>query len=158
MPRHKQIKKEQINIDEAFNRHQDIAKREQMRRSLFLDNIRDLIKIFDGQEYKVILGNDPPPTWAGYLGQVEVYYTRTQIERWRKIFKVLCEQFKINELDLIEVPESRLGDISSIAINQDDAKELLAQAITCISQDWKDIVANKKGKPSSDECDHKGKE
>jgi hypothetical protein len=144
----------EINGERAFARHQKIADRELERRALFLENVRDLVEMFESEDFKAILGFDPPPTWAGYLGQIEVFYSRAQVERWRKVW-TFCKTNNIDLLDVVEAPESRIEDISRIkGLNREEYAELITKAKLLTSRDWKDTIAPFLGKVTTDECMH----
>ena len=152
----KKISQEKISVDEAFTRHSKIVNRENTRRGLLLENVEDLVKMFDTQQYKVILGFDPEPHWSGYLAQVEVYYSRAEVERWRKIWRRLVQELKIKPEELILVPVTRLEDIARFVRSTNEAEEMLGAAKINTPQDWKDTLAKYNGQPTSLDCDHKG--
>ena len=153
MPRQKQVKKEDINFDKAFEVHSRICDREQARRALLVDNIKDLVWMFDTQSYKGMLGSNPPPVWAGYLGLVEIYYSRSEVERWRRIWHYF-QSIDVKLQDLFDVPETRLEDIAKIAPDSQKALELYGQAKVLGSLEWRNALAEFQGKPTSDECVH----
>jgi len=149
------IKQKEINSEEAFTRHQRIGDRELQRRQLLAENIMDLNEMFESQGYKAILGFDPPPRWSAYLAQIEVYYSRAEVERWRKIVQRLVKDFGYELRDFLDIPVSRLQDIVSIATDKEKAKDLFYRARSNTPQDWKDTLCEFTGKPTSDECIHK---
>lgn len=144
----------EIDSQKAFERHQKIIDREKMRRQLLAENVFDLNEMFETQEYKVILGFDPPPVWSGYLSQIEIYYSRAKVERWRKIVEKLVKSFGFDIIELFDIPESRLEDIARNATTKEQVKELLLTAKTNTPQDWKDTLAEFKGLPTSLDCKH----
>ena len=77
----KQQEKE-INAEKAFKIHQDIIEREKQRRKLFGLNAIDLVQMFDKNFYKSILGEGVEAKWAGYLADIEIYYSRSKIGRF----------------------------------------------------------------------------
>ncbi|HOE15458.1 MAG TPA: hypothetical protein PLH82_02125 [Candidatus Paceibacterota bacterium] len=149
----KQLRLDQINSDEAFNRHQRIAEREKIRRELLIENMRDLLQQFGTQGYKVILG-DEDSEWTAYLSEVEVFYPRTRIDRWRKILSVLVNSYHIEPLSFIDIPEIRLEAVSKLSKNKDEALEWLSRARTAVPLDWRNHIAEHYGKPTSEECQH----
>ena len=148
-------KSKEVDSITAFNRHQTIIGREIARRRLFAENVLDLSEMFENQEYKVILGFDPPPQWSGYLSQVEVYYSRGQVERWRKIVKKLIKDFGFIIDEIVDIPEGRLEDITKISETKDEANELIVIAKTALPRDWKITINKRIGKPNPDDCEHK---
>lgn len=153
MSRTKKIQKDSINVDKAFDIHSKICDREVARRALLLDNIKDLVWMFETQSYKAILGFDPPPKWSGYLGMVEMYYSRAEVERWRKIYSYFNNPaFEIDKL--MKLPVTRLEDIARLNPDIPTAIDLVAQAEVLSSLDWKNTLAEKAGKPTSWDCQH----
>lgn len=153
--RPKKISLDKIDSTKAFERHQLISEREKMRRRLFLENVKDLFEMYETQQYRPILGADDTASWEAYLAQIEVFYTRSQVHRWQKLWKTLVKDFKIDPLDFIDVPESRLEDIEKTAGTADQARELIDQARTVsTSRDWHDIICEKLGKPTTETCKH----
>jgi len=151
--KYKPLDKEKINPDEAFETHQRICKRELQRRALLVENIIDLQKMFDKQLYKAILGFDPPPVWSGYLGLIEIYYTRSEVERYRKIFGYFVGEKKYKLEDILDIPVTRLENIVN-ANPTEKLDELLEQARQLTSLEWKNALAETMGKPTSWECKH----
>ena len=151
--RRKQKEKLELNSEKAFERHQSIIRRELERRKLFLENISDLWEMFNTQEYKVILGLDDAQ-WAGYLGEVAIYYTRSQVERWRKIWQKLEKELEIKPETFIDIPETRLADISNLVSSKEEVEDWFSKARTAIPLDWKNHLAEYRGKPTSEECKH----
>lgn len=156
MSRVKEIKKESIDADKAFDVHKLICERELARRALLVDNIVDITeKMFGEQLYKPLLGSDPNPVWSGYLGLVEIYYSRSQVERYRKIYNFFFKKHGFKMIEVLAVPDSRLDQIV-IANSKDKEKviELIEQAKILDSRQWRDAVAEAQGKPTSDDCKH----
>lgn len=154
MPRGKIISKDKIDVDKAFEVHSRIVERELARRALLADNVKDLTWMFDTQHYKGILGFDPPPQWTGYLGMVELYYSRAEVERWRKIYHYF-DSIDTSLDTVFDIPPTRLEDIAKIAPDVIKLNLLLSQARQLGSLEWKNALAEFQGKPTSDECDHK---
>lgn len=147
-----------MNLEEkgkkAFNIHKQIEAREIKRRELFAQNVLDLVQMHDEKLYEPILGFDPPPKWSGYLGLIELFYSRSQVERWRKIINKLVKDWDIEPKVFITIPETRLEDIANLIQDKKEGLELLAQAGTVTAMDWRRIVQELKGEPTSDTCKH----
>lgn len=150
----KKLTDKEIDGAKAFELHQKISNQEQMRRALFLSNVQAIEELYDTQGYKAILGYDPTPTWEAYLSQTEVFYSRAQIERWRKIYQKLVKEYGIDLIDYLEVPETRMEDISRLSLNKLDADELLHKAKVLTPQGWKDEISVRTGKANSLDCPH----
>ncbi len=149
----KNIPLNQIDEIEAFERHQKIVERERMRREFLVENMRDIVSIFKTQQYKAILGDESAP-WSGYLAEVEVYYPRNKVEKWRRIIEMFDSIGASLELSM-GIPESRLDDLTQISIsNKDSFIDWLSQAKTALPLDWKNFIAESKGKPTSENCQH----
>lgn len=157
MPKVKQIKIADIDFDKAFDVHKMICEIELQRRELLAKNIRLLTEMFDKQYYKAILGEPPTPRWAGYLGMIEIYYSRGEVERWRKIYHVFVEDFQMKFETFIEIPVSRLEQIAQFAKNKEDAEKLISLAAHNNPQEWRDTLLIHEGKPDHYDCEHTNK-
>lgn len=154
MAKQKQIDRDKIDVDKAFAVHVRITDREVARRALLVDNIKDLVWMFETQSYKAILGFDPPPQWTGYLGMVEIYYSRAEVERWRKIWLRLVVDLGLDLVPIISVPTTRLEDIARVATGTQHTLDLIAQAKELGSLEWRNVIAELQGKPTSYDCKH----
>jgi hypothetical protein len=142
-----------MNGERAFSKHQNIKDREQERRKLLAQNMIALVEMFETQEYRAVMGDDEA-SWSAYLSEIEVFYARGKVEKWRKIYKVLVEGCGIDLSELQILPESRLESLSKILTPEMDLKEWLNKAEILAPQDWKDEVAPFIGKPDSEHCQH----
>ena len=122
---------------------QVIEDREYERRRLFLQNIEDLAMVFESKLYEVEFDE-----WAGYLGQLEIFYSRSEVHKWIKIWQFFKEK-KISLGDYLDIPVSRLLDIVKVG-----DIHLLNEAKSLLSRDWKDTIAECLGKPTTDTCKH----
>ena len=146
-----------VNSQEAFDRHNEIKKRESMRRQLLALNIEDISKMYETQGYRVILGDDPTPPWTAYLAEVELFYSRAQVERWRRIYQKFVKEFELTLDKFFDVPETRLEDMSKVVKNKSEIDEWLNRALTATSLDWRNFIAEAMGKVTTEECEHKFK-
>jgi len=145
--------------EEAFNLYQQVKDNEKTRRKLFILNVVSLTEIYNKNLYKEILGEEVEPKWNGLLADLEIYYTRSKIERWRKIITKLVGELKIDPEKLIEIPETRLENIVSIYDKQDaEINDLLELAKNMIPIDWRNLVRSAQGKVTTDDCDHEFQE
>jgi len=138
----------------AFELDKSIKENELVRRKLFIKNILGLVQMYEEKLYEYLQGEGIEPNWAGYLGDVEKYYTRSKIERWRKIINKLIKEFGIDINSIVEVPETRLEDISLVAENKEHAENLIMNAKILKSRDFKDLIRVNQGKPIMDDCEH----
>jgi hypothetical protein len=134
----------------AFQLHQELTANETMRRGLLIRNIEILEEIFNKGLYRDLLG-DPNGEWAGYLSSIDVFYSRSEVNRWLKIKKVLADKFGFKLMDLLDIPISRLATVASIAKTKEQAEELLGYAKTNLPRDWKDLVNSLRGKHTTDD-------
>jgi len=141
--------------EKAFKLDKQIKERELERRKLFISNVLDLVQVYDEQLYKYVQGEGAEPNWAGYLGDINKYYPRSKIERWRRIINKLIKKFDIDINSFVSVPETRLEIISSIAENKEDAENLIADAKILTSRDFTNLIRVRQGKPVEDNCNHK---
>ena len=153
----KKIPLEEINANEAFDIHSSIIEREKVRRELMISNVVDLVSLFDKQAFRAILG-DENGSWSAYLSQLEVWYSRGTVEKWRKIYSRLTKELQIEPFSYIDIPESRLEDIVKIVKDKDDANDLFSKAKLLIPGDWKSEIFERRGKPTQDECNHEEEE
>lgn len=150
----KGIPLEEIDSVEAFNRHTRIVEREQIRRRLLAENMKDFTEMFETQQYKAFLGDETAP-WGAYLSEVDVYYTRSRVDMWRRIFAIFTQKLGIVATEYCDIPESRLYDLTTVKIkNIEEAKEWFGKARTLTPQDFRDETREAKGLPISDECKH----
>ena len=147
--------KEENKSQKAFEIDKSIKDNELQRRKLFISNILSLVQMYDEGLYKHILGEGVEPNWAGYLGDIQKYYTRSKIERWRKIINKLIKKFGIDINSFIEVPETRLEAISRVSETKEEAESLIMDAKILTARDFRDLINKKLGKPTTDNCEHK---
>lgn len=132
---------------DGFELHKYIEKNELKRRRLLLENIECLEKIYKDKLYKEILGDDSAE-WSAYLSQIEVYYTRAKI---RKLLKI-SEKFKMQLDKIIDIPISRLMDITSL--ENVDYDEWFDKARVLTPRDWRIEIRHAKGLVTADTCEH----
>lgn len=144
------MSKEERQGENLFFLNQRIQDRETQRRKLFLENVADLKKIFDEELFKLEYEN-----WAGFLGQLGVYYSRNEVDTWRKVYEFFIDKHNFDPDIFIGVPVSRLDDIRRLeTINKVQISELIDKAKELPSRDWKDEIAEFLGKPTTSDCKH----
>jgi hypothetical protein len=144
---------DEINEIVATRHHNLVVELNNASRRVQHDIMRTLNELFKTQGYKAILGDENAP-WSAYLSQAEIFYPRSKVNNWRKIISVLEDKFDLTSSDYVNVPESRLINIARVATSAEDAKELIANAEVLTPLDWKNLIAERKGKPTSEECKH----
>ena len=150
----KAFSKDEIDAVEAFERNERIKDREKKRRVLFIENVIEIAMMHETQQYKAILGYSPPPRWSGYLAQLELYYSRSEIDRWRRIVQKLVQEFGIPIEDLVLIPSTRLRDVMNIAKDAKEAEEYCDLAKHQTPSEWSETVRDAKGLPTPSTCKH----
>ena len=136
--------------EKAFNLHTQIATNEKTRRGLLSLNCELITEMIDEKLYKHYLG-DPSAPLTAYLAALDVFYSRSQVNRFRKINKV----FKTLGIDIKEVwdiPDSRLSDIVNNA-TAENVNDLLDKARILIPSDWNTEMRKLKNLPNEDDCE-----
>ena len=134
----------------AFKLNEELITGEKARRAILVRNIEILEEVLSKGLYRDILG-DPNAEWAGYLGSIDVYYTRAEVNRWIKIKRKLSDEFGIDLMDLLDIPVTRLEAIAGVAEDSNHAEELLGYARTNLPRDWNDLVRKLRGKHTIDD-------
>jgi len=150
MIKNKKEKRQEIDGKEFFDLNQKIIDREKQRRLLMVDNIRDIAKVFDKKLYNVEFEN-----FAGFLGQVEAYYTRTEVYRHMNINKRLLEEFNFDPQKIYIISITRLETIAKYAKDKTQAEDLMDKAKVLTSRDWREEINEIRGKPMMKDCEHK---
>lgn len=138
--------------ERAFQLHSTVVENESKRRQLLASNAKILAELKDLGLYKAILGDDRGP-WSGYLGQLEVMYSRNQINTLILIYKGL-ERLGVDLEQVQDISHSRLVDIVAVARHA-TVGEWIDKARVLTSLDWSDEIRLVKGRPTSTDCKHK---
>jgi len=133
----------------GFSLHQQISLNEKRRRELFASNINLLRKMKDTGLYKAVLG-DEKGEWAGYLGQIEVFYSRNEVYNWMRIFDKFVTELGFNIPDICDIPTSRLIELLTV-INKENCQTLVDQARVLTNRDFTDEIRSIKGLPTIDD-------
>lgn len=136
----------------AWELHQSIQKNELERRRLLLENMSLIHDIHSNGLYKVILGDDNAQ-WSAYLGQHEVFYTRSKVYTLDKIYQKFIKQLKLDPSQISEIPLTKLSALLPIVDDQ-NVLYWIAQAEALTSQDFNDELRKSQGKISYLECPH----
>jgi len=146
--------------EEAFNLHQEILEMEKASRAVTLKIMEALIQMQETKGFKAVLG-DQEAEWHAYLADVGVFYSRSRVRRWKRIFE-LCKAFDLNKEMVFTIPESRLEQVALLAPKVLDTekkvKEALSYAAIHLPKDWKNELLKYKGQPTMDDCKHEFKE
>jgi len=135
----------------AWKLDQTIKENEEQRRFLLVENARLLSEIYDNQYYKDLLGFEDAE-WGGYLGDIEVYYSRNQINTYIKVYKKLVRELAILSSTWDSLPITRLADCSSL-LTAENAEEWFAKISVLTSKDWQIELRKARGQLTEDD-DH----
>jgi len=127
----------------AFSCHRSIEQNEKLRRILLIKNITSLVDMLDKEYYKVILG-DEQAEWAGYLAQLEIFYSRNQVHTYTKIYKYLTQNLNIDPEKWFEVPITRLSECLPF-VNKKNYRSWFDKANILTGQDWQIEIRKEKG-------------
>lgn len=146
--------------EEAFALHQEILEMEKASRAVTLKIMEALIQMQESKGFKAVLG-DQEAEWSAYLADVGVFYSRSRVRRWKRIFD-LCNLFDLNKEMIFMTPESRLEQVAlltpKILNTEKKVKEALSYAAILLPRDWKNELAKYRGLPTPDDCKHSFKE
>jgi hypothetical protein len=138
--------------ENAFSYDMKIKANEQKRRELAAENAMLLSTMKKHNLYKAILG-DENAEWSGYLGQIEVMYSRNDVYNMIRIYDKFTNELNIKYESICDIPKSRLLDIISI-VDASNVVEWCDKARVLINQDWAFEVRNAKGLKTEDTCTH----
>lgn len=142
-----------IRGQEAFDKHQEIVSNEKTRRELMAKNARLLNEMHESHLYQDFLG-DNEAEWAGYLAEVEVYYTRSKVHALTTAYKRLTEKLGIHEDIWSQVPLTRIIDMLPI-VTAENYPDWFAKGLTLTTRDWNIEIRQAKKLPTEeDEHEH----
>lgn len=145
--------KEENKGDIAFSFHKKIIDNEKKRRELFAENASILSMMLEQEHYKAILG-DINADWAAYLGQIEVFYSRNEVNNIINIHNKFVKELHILPAEFSDIPRSRLVDIIPF-VNNSNYEDWFAKARVLTGRDWNIEVRKEKGLlTEEDEHDH----
>jgi hypothetical protein len=138
---------------EAFYIHAEIVNNEKLRRDLIARNAVLLEEMREKKYYQDILG-DPDGQWAGYLGDLEIFYSRSRVHQLITLYKRLTLKLGIVEGAWAQVPLTRLMDALPV-IDENNWEDWFAKAITLTTRDWNIELRQAKGLTSEvDDHEH----
>jgi len=133
----------------AWKLDQQIKDNELKRRMLLIENAKHLSTIYEEGYYKELLGFEDSE-WAGYLADLEVFYSRNKVNSYVTVYRKLTGQLKIEPEEWVHIPMTRLMDIVSI-LTEGNVDDWLAKASILTSKDWKIELRKAKGQVTEDE-------
>lgn len=140
----------------AFKIHTEIKDNENQRRVLLAKNAMLLDSMLNTRMYKLILG-DEEGTWAGYLSDIEVFYTRNAVDTMTRVYKKLTGKLDISQEIWVEVPITRLADALPF-IDETNWEDWFTKALTQTQRDFKIELRKAKGQiTEEDEHEHVNK-
>ncbi len=137
---------------EAFGLHKLITEAEGVRRNLYGKIMYGLAEMYEKGLYKEFLG-DENAEWAGYLSEVEIFFSRNQVKDFIRIYNKFTRELKFEPTSYIDLPKARLIDILPI-VDTNNLGEWLSKASVLTSRDWKIEVRQAKGLLTEEE-EHK---
>lgn len=140
---------ESIRGEEAFDLHQRIVSNEKERRQLMAANAGLLSEMFQTGLYKEILG-DEEGEWAGYLAQLEIYYTRSKVHALKTVYDRLTKKLNIHQNVWAEVPLTRLMDALPV-ITENNYEDWFVKAVVLTTKDWNIELRKAKGLPHEED-------
>lgn len=134
----------------AFKYHTEIVANETERRKLLSRNAELLTDMIGLGLYKIFLGDETAQP-AAYLSQLEVFYSRLQLNRLRAIQRHFKERLGIDPVTIFDIPESRLSDLL-VVTTPENVEELLGLARTMLPRDWAAHIRGLKNLPTPESC------
>jgi hypothetical protein len=134
----------------GFFLNQKIVENEKARRALLIENIDYLAEVLDAQLYKEILG-DEDSEWAGFLAQLDVWYTRAEVNRYIKLRRKLQLELGFDLKELLDIPLLRLEAIADHTKTKAEAEKLIEIASVATPRDWREEINTFLGKPTEDD-------
>lgn len=134
---------------EAFNLDVKIRQNESQRRLLLAENAKLLAEVLDKKLYHELLG-DENGDWAGYLGNLELFYSRNQSYTMIRIYRKLTEKLGIPPEIWVDVPITRLADVLPIITGENYA-DWFASAVSLTPKDWRIELRKHTGKMSEED-------
>jgi hypothetical protein len=141
------------DAEKAFNIHKEIEKNELERRNLLAKNVELISQMKNEELYKIILGDDKSQ-WAGYLGQIEVMYSRNDVYNMIRIQQKYCNELGITFIEIADIPKSRLLSLIPI-VTKENLQDWLSKARVLTNADFNIELRQTKGLPTSETCEHK---
>lgn len=139
---------------QAFEQYKEIQANEAIRRQLYAENIEILGKMRESGSYKVIQG-DETTTWAGFLGLVDIMYSRNEVHNMLRVKYKFIDQLHLTYEEILDIPISRLIHLIPV-VTQENVQTLVDQAKVLTNQDFQDEIRKLKGLPTTDdEHEHK---
>jgi hypothetical protein len=136
----------------AMELHQLIMQNELNRRQLLFANMEHIGKMYHDKLYQVFLGDDTA-SWSAYMGQFDVFYTKSQVYLMNKIYQKFIKELGLDSKDISDIPHSKLGLLVNL-VNKENVHLWLTKSRELTSQDFKDEIRKATGKVSYLACSH----
>ena len=118
----------------AWEIDERIKNNEKARRMLLAKNAELLDTIYEEKLYKELLGFEDGE-WAGYLADLEIFYTRNQINTYRRLYRKLTLELDIAPEVWVDVPITRLSDCLPV-LTKSNYGDWFTSALSLTSRDW----------------------
>lgn len=138
--------------EKAFTLHKNIQTNERNRRLLLVENISLLIEMLDNKYYQDILG-DEEGEWAGYLADLEIFYSRNQVYTYIKIYKELTQNLGVQPGKWLDIPITRLSECLPF-LTKKNYEDWFSKASVLTGRDWQIEIRIAKGE-ITEEDEHK---
>lgn len=138
---------------EAWKLNEMVIENEKKRRQLLFDNMKYLAELHNTGLFRAVLGDGEAP-WSAYLGQHEVFYSRSQVYNYVKIYNKFIKELKLDSQLLVNIPYSLLYSLIRV-VNENNVIEWLDKAKSLTTQDFRDELRIAEGKESYNDCKHK---
>lgn len=129
--------------DEAFALHAKIVANEKARRELMAENAKNLNEMYEKGLYQDMLA-DGTGEWAGYLSDLEIYYTRSKVHSLTTCYKRLTVKLGVHQDIWAQVPITRLMDMLPI-VTAENYQDWFSKALVLTTRDWNIEVRAAKG-------------
>lgn len=139
--------------EDAWKIYEAVKANERQRKLLLAQNAALLNEIWDKKYYKEILG-DEEGEWAGFLADIEIYYSRNEVNTLAHLYRRLTKELAISPEIWIDIPITRLSDVLTL-LTASNYADWFASAITLTPSDWKkELYKFKHGHEMDDETKH----
>ena len=107
--------------------------------------------MFEKELYKAVLGDENAP-WSAFLGQVEIFYSRSRVNTLLRIYRKFTKELGMTPDDYFDVPLSRLEALLPV-VEANNRQEWVDKARVLLRKDFDIELRQAKGLPFEDD-DH----
>jgi hypothetical protein len=136
----------------AFDLQRRIISNERARRHILAENAQLLTELKDKGLYKVLMDKDNG-TWAGFLADPEILYSRNEIHSMVKLYNTYTKKLGLKPEDYFDLPHSRLLDIVPV-VTLETWEDWYSKIQTLTARDWRMEVREAKGLITEETEDH----